>query len=70
MLGRPVLAMGFEPVLSQWPPLRLTRLCREHVSVGVVCPLLSCPAIRDALEVCGESGRVGHPSRFLRGRDP
>ena len=51
MLGRPVGAMGFEPVLSQWPPLRLTRLCSEHVSVGVVSPQLSRSGIRDALEV-------------------
>jgi hypothetical protein len=51
MLGRPVCAMGFEPVLFQWLPLRLTRLCCEHVSVGVVSPLLSRSGIRDALEV-------------------
>lgn len=32
--------MGFEPEHSRWPPLRLARMCREHVSVVVVCPLL------------------------------
>ena len=32
--------MGFEPVLSRWPPLRLARVSRELVSVVVVCPLL------------------------------
>jgi hypothetical protein len=30
--------MGFEPEHSRWPPLRLARLCRKHVSVCVVCP--------------------------------
>jgi hypothetical protein len=47
MLGRPVCAMGFEPVLFQWPPLRLARLCREHVSVGVVSPQLSRASINN-----------------------
>src|SRR5271165_2839459 len=32
--------MGFEPGSFRWPPLRLARLCREHVSVVVVSPLL------------------------------
>ena len=32
--------MGFEPEHSRWPPLRLARVCREHVSVVVVSPLL------------------------------
>jgi alkylation response protein AidB-like acyl-CoA dehydrogenase len=32
--------MGFEPVFTRWPPLRLARVCREHVSVVVVCPLV------------------------------
>jgi len=32
--------MGFEPEHSRWPPLRLARVSREHVSVVVVCPLL------------------------------
>src|ERR1039458_48649 len=32
--------MGFEPGHSRWPPLRLARVCREHVSVVVVSPLL------------------------------
>src|SRR5271169_2307870 len=32
--------MGFEPGGFRWPPLRLARLCREHVSVVVVSPLL------------------------------
>ena len=41
MWGRPICAMGFEPELFQWPPLRLARLRREHESVGVVCPQLS-----------------------------
>src|ERR1700694_4336855 len=30
--------MGFEPVLSLWPPLRLARVRCERVSVVVVCP--------------------------------
>ena len=32
--------MGFEPGKIRWPPLRLARVCREHVSVVVVSPLL------------------------------
>jgi hypothetical protein len=32
--------MGFEPVLFGGRPCDLPRLCREHVSVCVVCPLL------------------------------
>ena len=32
--------MGFEPGDTRWPPLRLARVCREHVSVVVVSPLL------------------------------
>ena len=32
--------MGFEPGKFRWPPLRLARMCREHVSVVVVSPLL------------------------------
>ena len=32
--------MGFEPEHARWPPLRLARVCREHVSVVVVSPLL------------------------------
>src|SRR5439155_11708940 len=32
--------MGFEPGDIRWPPLRLARVCREHVSVVVVGPLL------------------------------
>jgi hypothetical protein len=31
--------MGFEPGKIRWPPLRLARVCREHVSVVVVSPL-------------------------------
>src|SRR4051794_27739530 len=30
--------MGFEPEVSQWPPLRLARLRCERGSVDVVCP--------------------------------
>src|SRR5215213_2965419 len=37
-LGRPFCAMGFEPGLSQWPPLRLAWLRCERGSVDVVCP--------------------------------
>src|ERR1700687_2629480 len=33
--------MGFEPVLSLWPPLRLARVRCERVSVVVVCPRFS-----------------------------
>jgi hypothetical protein len=51
MLGRPVCAMGFEPVLFQWPPLRLTRLCLEHVSVGVVSPQFSVLSINSEVVV-------------------
>jgi transposase len=32
--------MSFELVLSRWPPLRLARVCCEHVSVVVVRPLV------------------------------
>src|SRR5271156_1875852 len=32
--------MGFEPGSFRWPAPRLARLCREHVSVVVVSPLL------------------------------
>jgi hypothetical protein len=32
--------MGFELGHSRWLPLRLARVCREHVSVVVVSPLL------------------------------
>jgi transposase len=31
--------MGFEPGKIRWPPLRVARVCREHVSVVVVSPL-------------------------------
>jgi hypothetical protein len=39
-VGRPFWTMGFEPVLFGGRPCDLPRLCREHVSVCVVCPLL------------------------------
>src|SRR5215207_148176 len=32
--------MSFELGLTRWPPLRLARMCREHASVVVVCPLV------------------------------
>jgi hypothetical protein len=36
--GRPFWTMGFEPEHNRWPPLRLARVCFEHVSVCVVLP--------------------------------
>ena len=50
VVGRPFWTMGFEPVLFRWPPLRLARVCCEHVSVVVVCP----PVLRLSIgeEVC------------------
>src|SRR4051794_5611646 len=39
--------MGFEPEVSQWPPLRLARLRCERGSVDVVCPpVLPCRRAR------------------------
>ena len=32
--------MSFELGLTRWPPLRLARMCCEHASVVVVCPLV------------------------------
>jgi hypothetical protein len=37
-LGRPSLRWPVSPTSPLWPPLPLTRLCREHESVLVVCP--------------------------------
>jgi transposase len=45
--------MGFEPGLSQWPPLRLARLRCERGSVDVVLPTGSPRVVDD-----GEEGRV------------
>jgi hypothetical protein len=38
-LGRPFARWAASPCF-RWPPVRLARMCREHESVGVVCPPL------------------------------
>src|SRR5215208_5994194 len=47
--------MSFELGLFRWPPLRLARMCREHVSVVVVRPLV--------LHSLDEEGKVGSVGR-------
>jgi hypothetical protein len=43
--GRPPLRDGPRARPTHWPPLRLARLCREHGSVRVVCPLRLPPKV-------------------------
>jgi hypothetical protein len=65
-LGRPANFYGPRARDCMWPPLRPTRLCHEHASVGVVCP----PASQHGPERRkGAVHRTRRPSRLLRGGD-
>src|SRR5437899_6188914 len=50
--------MGFEPEHSRWPPLRLARVCREHVSVVVVLPAASPSANNQEVDKVRSLGRA------------
>ena len=60
--------MGSRARAFPWPPLRLARMCREHESVGVVCPP-GLPCQRREEEAGNEIHRLGRPPRVLRGGD-
>jgi len=64
MLGRPVCAMGFEPVLFSGRPCDLSG-CASSANPSVSFAHLFSWFCDDEVEVCGESGRAGYPSRVL-----
>src|SRR4051794_1416122 len=57
-------SMGVRARAYRWPPLPLTRLRFERVSVGVVGPRFSRHVVVDERRD-GESDRVGRAPRFL-----